>query len=428
MKYQNIPQQLFVKNQNKLFDTMDNGELAILCANINYPRNGDQTYPFRQDSDFFWLTGINQDWTCLFMFKDSNGTPDTVLLTKETNKRIQLWDGPRLDKKQAAEISGISHVEWLDTIEDYLETFLKKATKISMNEKANQHLTTNKESGSGILKKHFSEYFKDREIHDICERINELRVVKEPEEINLIKQAVSISKHAYFSVLNRLKPGMMEYEIEALMRYEILKRGAEDMSFAPIIASGENACILHYIKNDKMCRDGDLLLMDFGAEYALYPSDCSRTIPVNGKYTGRQREIYEAVLEVYYKAMKLFKPGATINSINEKTGLLMQKKLLELGLLSQMDIDNQDENYPAYKQYFPHGTTHFIGLDVHDVGGKDVPFKPGMVMSCEPGIYIQDEGLGIRIETDMLITESGADDLMADYPVEIDDIEKEMAN
>ncbi|MFP4662998.1 MAG: aminopeptidase P N-terminal domain-containing protein [Bacteroidales bacterium] len=426
MKYEKIPPELFVKNRNKLFNKMEVGELAILCSNNNYPRNGDQNYPFRQDSDFFWLTGINQDWTCLMMYKDKQKQNHSLLLTKETNERIRLWDGPRLDKKEAAEISGIDDVIWLNEIDKSIKHYLNKAKKVSMNEKANQHLLNDKESGSEMLKKHFAKYFGNKKVHNICPRIHPLRVIKEKEEIDLIRKAIEITRHAYDSVLRQLKPGMKEYQAEAIMRYEILSRGADDMSFAPILASGENACILHYINNDKTCHEGELLLMDFGAEYALYPADCSRTIPVNGKFSERQKTIYQAVLDVYYQAIELFKPGETIRSINEKTGLLMQEKLLELGILSENDIRNEDKNHPAYKKYFPHGTSHFIGLDVHDVGDKDRAFEPGMVMSCEPGIYLQKEGIGVRIETDILITETGAEDLMADFPVEIKDIEKQM--
>ncbi|MDA3820517.1 MAG: aminopeptidase P N-terminal domain-containing protein [Candidatus Delongbacteria bacterium] len=427
MRYPSMPE-LFKKNRHKLFDTMQTGETAIVVSNVNYPRNGDQYYPFRQDSDFFWLTGIEQDWSYLIMHKHKDAVLYEALLIKETNKQIRLWDGPRLDKPLAGKVSGIKDVYWMDELEPMLKKYISKSRKISLNLNESRKINTVIQTPGKLFYDQFSAMFSasGKYIADICPRIHKLRVVKEPEEIDFIRKAIDITHHAYLSVLQNLKPGMTEYQVEAIIRHEMLNYGVDLMSFAPIIAAGENACVLHYTKNDKTCEDGELLLMDFGAEYLLYPSDCSRTIPVNGRYSKRQKQIYEAVLEVYYEALKLFKPGETINGINNKTALLMEKKLRELGLLSQEDIENQDEQSPAYKRYFPHGTTHFIGLDVHDVGGKDVPFKPGMVMSCEPGIYIEHEGIGVRIETDVLITKNGCEDLMADFPVEVEDIEKMM--
>ncbi|MGC9330899.1 MAG: aminopeptidase P N-terminal domain-containing protein [Bacteroidales bacterium] len=427
MRHSSMPE-LFKKNRHKLFDAMQTGETAIVVSNVNYPRNGDQYYHFRQDSDFFWLTGIDQDWSYLIMHKDKDAVLYEDILIKKTNNQIQLWDGPRLDKRQAGKVSGIQNVHWMDDLESLLKKYVSKSRKINLNLNENRKINTVIKTPGKLFYDQFYSVFSasGKAIGDICPRIHELRVVKEPEEIDLIRKAIDITRHAYLSVLQNLKPGMTEYQVEAIIRHEMLNYGVDHMSFAPVIAAGENACVLHYTKNDKTCEDGELLLMDFGAEYSLYPSDCSRTIPVNGRYTKRQKLIYEVVLEVYYNAMKLFKPGATIDGINKKTALLMEKKLSEMGLLSQEDIENREEQSPAYKQYFPHGTTHFIGLDVHDVGGKDVPFKPGMVLSCEPGIYIEDEGIGVRIETDVLITTNGCEDLMADFPVTVEEIENKM--
>ncbi|MFO7790162.1 MAG: aminopeptidase P N-terminal domain-containing protein [Bacteroidales bacterium] len=416
---------LFKKNRQKLAKTLQAGETAIVVANLNYPRNGDQFYPFRQDSDFFWLTGINQDCSYLILHKDKTGLHENLLI-KETSDKIRLWDGPRLNISEAKKISGIQNVYWLDKTKKLLKKYIEKSKIININ-KSRRVNTDLKTAGDIFLEQYKSTLqLSDKTPGDICPRIHKLRVIKEPEEIEFIRKAIDITQHAYLSVLQQLKPEMTEYQAEAIMRYEMQTRGAGNMSFAPILASGENACILHYIKNNKTCKSGDLLLMDFGAEFNLYPADCSRTIPVNGKYTARQKLLYNAVLDVYNKAIKLFKPGETINGINEKTGKLMEEKLLELGLLTKESIKNADKNTPAYKQFFPHGTTHFIGLDVHDVGDKDMPFEPGMVMSCEPGIYIQNEGIGIRIETDVLITENGCEDLMADFPVKVEDIENTM--
>jgi Xaa-Pro aminopeptidase len=427
MRYPSIPE-LFKKNRQKLFETMQTGETVIVVSNVNYPRNGDQYYHFRQDSDFFWLTGIDQDWSYLIMHKDIDAVLHEALVIKETNKKIRLWDGPRLDKKQASLASGIQNVQWMDELEPLLKKHINKSRKISINLHETRKINTVIKTPGKLFYDQFSSIFSasGKYIGDASPRIHELRVVKEPEEIDLIRKAIDITHHAYLSVLHNLKPGMTEYQVEATLRYEMQNHGVAYMSFAPIIAAGESACILHYTNNDKTCEDGELLLMDFGAEYSLYPSDCSRTIPVNGRYTERQKQIYEAVLEVYYDAMKLFKPGNTINNINKETGKIMEEKLLEIGLLTKNDIQSATGDDPAYKLYFPHGLTHFIGLDVHDVGEKHQPLKPGMVLSCEPGIYIKDEGIGVRIETGVLITENGCEDLMADFPVGVEEIENKM--
>lgn len=407
---------------------MQAGETAIVVSNVNYPRNGDQYYPFRQDSDFFWLTGIEQDWSYLIMHKDIDAILYEAVLIKETNKQIRLWDGPRLDKSQAGKVSGINDVFWMDELEPMLKKYISMSRKISLNLNESRKINTVIKTPGKLFYDQFSSVFSasGKAIGDICPRIHELRVIKEPEEIDLIRKAIDITHHAYLSVLQNLKPGMTEYQVEAIIRHEMLNHGVDHMSFAPIIAAGESACILHYTKNDKTCEDGELLLMDFGAEYSLYPSDCSRTIPVNGRYTKRQKQIYEAVLEVYYDAMKLFKPGNTINRINKKTGQLMQEKLVEIGLLTQNDVHSATDEKPAFESYYPHAVTHFIGLDVHDVGEKNQLLKPGMVLSCEPGIYIQDEGIGVRIETDVLITKNGCENLMADFPVTVEEIENKM--
>ena len=426
MKHDKISEKLFIKNRKKLFDILQKGEIAIIVSNINYPKNGDQFYPFRQDSDFYYLSGINEDSAVLFMLKDENEECREDVFIKKTSEKIKLWDGPRLDKKEAEKVSGIKNVHWLDELENIGREMLSGANKLSLNLKGNRRSEQKIPSPAEIFKNRFSNFLSGFEISDISGRIHELRLVKEPEEIEMIKKAVSITKSFYFKILNRLKPGIKEYEIEALMKKEFLFSGAEDFAFAPIVASGKNACILHYIKNDSVCRDGEILLMDFGAEYGLYPADCSRSIPVNGRYTKRQKQIYQAVLDIFKDAKRLFRPGTTINEINNATGELMENKLREIGLLTCEEINNETKDQAAYKKFFPHGTTHFIGLDVHDVGGKDVPLKPGMVLSCEPGIYIEEEKLGIRIETDMLITKDGADDLMYDFPVEPEEIEKEM--
>ncbi|MDA3911667.1 MAG: M24B family metallopeptidase, partial [Bacteroidales bacterium] len=319
-------------------------------------------------------------------------------------------------------------VRWMNELPEFLRTSGDKFTRLFMNLTAGRRMKTDLISAAQLLYNTYRERFNNISPTDICQEIHKLRLIKSEHEIALIKKAVNITKSAYAQVLNSVKPGMYEYEIEAILKQTMMSHGAGDFSFAPIVASGANACILHYVHNDAICNKGSLLLMDFGAEYANYAGDCSRTIPVNGKYSERQAEIYNAVLDVYYQAKKLFKPGTTIEAINQKTGEIMQEKLLSLGLINQKEIENQDPENPVYKRFFPHGTTHFMGLDVHDVGAKTETLSPGMVLSCEPGIYIREEALGVRIETDMLITDKGAEDLMTDFTVTIEEIEEIMAD
>jgi Xaa-Pro aminopeptidase len=337
-----------------------------------------------------------------------------------------LWDGPRPDKELACNISGIKNVDWLEKLPDFFSKHTDEFKHLFMNINTGFRNENPCPSSADLLYKEFQYYFKSFNIQDVGPLLVEFRLIKTDEEIDMIRKAISISKIAFLTILKSLKPRQNESEIEALLRYEMALAGANDMSFAPIIASGQNACILHYVHNDDICQNGDLLLMDFGAEYNNYAADCSRTIPINGKYSQRQSELYSAVLDVFYSAQKLFRPGTSINEINRRTGEIMQTKLLELGIITIEQIQNQQHQHPIYKTYFPHGTTHFMGLDVHDVGEKDTSLKPGMILSCEPGIYIREEGIGIRIETDMLITETGAEDLMADFPVTISEIENYM--
>lgn len=425
MKYKKLPASLFIENRKKLSKNLPDNSLTIICANIEYPRNGDQYFPFRQDSDFFYLTGIDFPDALLVILKTNSKTHE-MLFTQETNEHIMLWHGPRPDKKESTAISGIKDVNWMQEFPEFLKTTKHSYQNLLMNLSAGRRMDTPLKTAAQILFEANFDAFNGKSPIDVCAEIHSLRLVKSDNEIDLIKKAINITKLSYHRVLKAIKPGMYEYEIEAILKQAMMSQGAGDFSFAPIVASGANACILHYVNNDALCNDGSLLLMDFGAEYANYAGDCSRTIPVNGNYSDRQAEIYNAVLDVYYQAQKLFKPGTTIDSINKTTGEIMQEKLLSLGLITREEIENQDPENPVYKRYFPHGTTHFMGLDVHDVGAKNEPLVPGMVLSCEPGIYIREEGLGVRIETDMLITENGAEDLMADFPVTIEAIEKIM--
>lgn len=423
MKKTDLSSKFFTRNRETLASQLPDNSLTIVCANLQYPKNGDMFFDFRQDSDFFYLTGMEVPDCLLVLFKLKDSYRE-ILFTKETNEHIMLWEGPRPDKAMASDISGIKDVRWLKEFQAYLQSIKGHYDKLYMNLSAGFRSGTLLKTAAKFLFNENKDLFSSLKPHEITHRLVEQRLIKSDEEIEMLKKAVAITKTAYLKVLKKVKPSITENEVEAVMRYEMKVKGAHDMSFAPIMAAGKNACILHYVHNDDVCKDGDLLLMDFGADYSNYAADCSRTIPINGKYSERQTQIYNAVLEVYFQAQKLFKPGATINEVNVRTGEIMEAKLKALGLISSRDIQEQDPKNPAYKKYFPHGTTHFIGIDVHDVGDKDVIFQPGMVLSCEPGIYIREEGIGVRIETDMLITENGAIDLLADFPVTIQEIEE----
>lgn len=425
MKQTDLPKEFFVNNRRNLLNKLPENSISIVCANIQYPKNGDQHFNFRQDSDFFYLTGLEVPDCLLVLVKDNQQT-NQMLFIKETNEKIMLWDGPRPDKEMAAKISGVNQIHWLADFDKWITMQDFTTTSLYMNVSAGYRSQTVLPTAAQALYNKYISTFANTKATEICQYIHELRLVKSTEEIEILKKAIDITKQSYLEILQWVNGQKTENQIDAKLRFEMQNRGAHDLSFAPIIASGKNACILHYINNDENCKSGDLLLMDFGADYSNYAADCSRTIPLNGKYSKRQAQLYNACLDVYYQAKTFFVPGACINEVNAKTEAAMQEKLQEIGLLTCEDIRNQDPKNPALKKYFPHGTTHFIGLDVHDVGGKDVKFKAGMVLSCEPGIYIKNEGIGIRIETDMLITNDGAIDLMEDFPVTIYEIEKAM--
>jgi len=426
MKYKSVDPNFFIRNRKKLSAQFADNSLVILFSADEFPRNGDQFFPFRQNSDFFYLTGIDQEDSALLIWVESNGaTTNCLLFIKKTDKNQIIWYGKKYSLRQAAEISGINDVFWIDEFDKQLKNLIRKAENVYtwQNEypKFSTEVSYANLRKSTMLMKDYPEP-KYKRLFPLMEK---LRMVKSEEELQMIKTAVDITRKAYLRVLDKVKPGMMEYEIEAEITYEFLRHGAAGHAYPPIIAGGENACILHYPDNDKMLKECQLVLMDFGAEYGNYAADCSRTIPVSGKFTPRQKECYEAVLDVFNKAKKLYVPGNTIDNINKQTGEWMQEKMLELGLLSYTDIENHTGENPPYFKYFMHGTSHFLGLDVHDVGTKQTPLEKGMVLTCEPGLYIPEEEIGIRIETDMLVDDNPVD-LMADFPVEVDEIEELM--
>ncbi len=426
MRQLHIPYTFFKNNRKRLIDKMKLNSILIVFSSDEYPRNGDQYFSFRQNSDLYHICGINQEQTVLTL-SHFNKKDDFLekLFVKKVDEKQRIWFGEKYSLQEVSDLSGIKDVCWDTEFEDYFHSQLEFVDTIyyveSTNIKSFDNCPAANERKINALKKEFPE----KNFEPITDFMQELRLVKQDEEINTIKKSVEITRKAYYSILQNTKPNKMEYEIEAEITYVFLKNGAQGHAYAPIVASGKNACILHYVDNDKIMKDGDLLLLDFGAEYENYAADCSRTIPINGKFTERQKQCYNAVLDVYQRAQKLYVPGNTIDIINEKVGEWMQVKMVDLGLFSQDEVDNYEGEDPIYKQYFMHGTSHFMGLDVHDVGTKQTEFKEGMVLTCEPGLYIEEEGIGIRIETDIVVAEEPID-LMADYPVTVEEIEEAM--
>jgi len=407
MKSQAIPAALFVRNRSRLAELMSNGSLALLRSGVLQLRNGDQYYPFRQRSDFFYLTGINQEESFLILCPDH---PDSdlreILFIKRATLKSDLWSGPSMKPEEAKTLSGIGNIRWLDEKDSYLQLLIQDIELVY----------TDHEIG-------MAQYHPKAQLASLLKR---LRMIKQPEEIEEIRKAISITGSAFLRVLNQMRPGIYEYQVEAEIIGEFIGRGAEGHAFQPIMASGKNALVLHYTENRALCREGELLLMDFGAEFNHYAADCSRTIPVNGRFTSRQRELYDAVLRVFRQARGLMVPGTLMSDFHKAVGQLWEEEHMALGLYSLKDVKDNAGGEPLWKNFFMHGTSHSMGLDVHDPFDRSIPFAPGMVLSCEPAIYIPEEETGIRLENDILITEKGPIDLMQDIPMEADEIEELM--
>ncbi len=427
MRYNKIPKNLFIKNRKKISEKITGNSVAVINSNDQMPRNGDQTFVYRQNSDFFYLTGIEQEKSILIICPNAeNKKLREILFLLKPEKELEIWEGHKFTKKEAQDISGIKTVKWLSDFDITLRELLLNNDDIYLNINEYSKFTTEVPYKDIRFINEIKEKYPLHNYKRLAPVLTEMRLQKEPEEIELLQKACDITTGAFHRILKFIKPDIKEYEIEAEITHEFIKNGATGHAYEPIIASGKNNCVLHYVSNDQICKDGDLVLMDFGAEYAGYAADTTRTIPVNGKFTRRQKEVYNSVLNVFKKAVKLIKPGATINNVNNKVNKLIEKELIQLGLIKKEELNKKEKKETVRMKYFMHGTSHFIGLDVHDVGTKDTVFKPGMVLSCEPAIYIEEEGFGIRLENDILITEDGQIDLLADEPIEPDEIEKLM--
>ena len=428
MKYDLIDKNLFIENRKRFVKHLLPESVAIFNSNDEMPRNGDGTFAFRQNSDLFYLSGIDQEQSVLVIAPECPVTEyREVLFLRKTSDTIAIWEGHKYTKEEARQVSGIQNIYWLDDMQPIMTIILNHSKNIYLNLNENDRFS----SEVPYRDLRYSNELKSKYPNHSYQRsgliLADLRAVKSPVEVALMQTAVDITDSAFRRILGFIRPGVWEYEIEAEITHEFLSKRATGHAYGAIIASGANSNILHYHSNNNECRDGELILLDFGAEYANYAADLTRTIPVNGKFTKRQRQVYEAVLRVMRAATKMLVAGNTIPKYHEEVGKVMEQELIGLGLLKAEDVKRQDERSPLYKKYFMHGTSHFLGLDVHDIGDRYKPMQAGMVFTCEPGIYIPEEGFGIRIENDILITKSGPDDLMKNIPVEPDEIEDLMA-
>lgn len=422
MKYHRIPSELFTYNREAFAKELKKNSLAVICSNDQMPTNADGTMPFKQNSDLFWLCGVDQEESRLLLCKDKNDEVKEYLFLKKTSELIAIWEGAKLDKKQAYETSGIKDVFWNNDFDSFFDKIISQYDNVYLNSNEHSRATSVVETQTDRFNKWCKGKY-SKNYHKMAPILHQLRAIKQAIEIELMQKACKITEKGFKRVLEFVKPGVMEFEIEAEYMHEFLRSRSKGFAYEPIIASGRNACVLHYIDNNQECKNGDVILMDVGAEYANYASDMTRCIPVNGTFTERQKQVYNAVLHVMKEATNMLKPGVLLSEYHKEVGKIMEGQLLQLGLISKHDIQKQDAKSPAYRKYFMHGTSHFLGLDVHDVGLWDQPIQKGMVFTCEPGIYILEESLGIRLENDLLITDEKPFDLMANIPLEADEIE-----
>ncbi len=427
MKYLPVNNQLFTLNRKNFVTRLKPGSIAIFNANDEFPRSGDQSFTFKQNADFFYLTGIDQEQSILLLYPQCpNPVYKEVLFLRQTNEHIAVWEGHKYTKKEAQAASGIESVYWLEEFDNILQAVIYYAENIYINTNENDRYAHAVPYRDLRLLETLKTKFPLHHYERAAPIMRDLRVVKSEIEIELTKKACEITRDGFVRVLKFIEPGVTEYEIEAEITHEFLRQRATGHAYSPIIASGKNANVLHYTDNNQVCQDGDVILFDFAAEYANYNADMSRSVPVNGRFTQRQRDVYDAVLRVMRAATQLIVAGTVWNEYHEEVGKIMTGELIWLGLLDKHEVAKQDPKMPLYKKYFMHGTSHHLGLDVHDIASRYKPFEVGNILTCEPGIYISQEGLGIRIENNILITADGNVDLMADIPVEAAHIEEIM--
>lgn len=428
MKYRQIDRSLFIKNRKKFTAEMKPKSVAVFNSNDIYPISADSTMPFQQHRDIFYLTGADQEESILLLCPDAPYEHlREILFLRETNEHIAIWEGEKLTKERATEVSGIRNIMWLKDFEKTLFEVMTYCDTMYIN--TNEHYRSAVETET--REDRFIKWWKAKyPAHNVAKSnpiLQRLRSVKEQEELDLMQTACNITEKGFRRLLGFVKPGVMEYEIEAELIHEFIRNRSKGFAYTPIIASGNNANVLHYIENNQPCRDGDLILLDVAAEYANYSSDLSRTIPVNGRFTQRQKDVYNAVLRVKNEATKMLVPGTLWKQYHVEVGKVMTSELLGLGLIDKADVQHEDPAWPAYKKYFMHGTSHHLGLDTHDYGLLAEPMKANMVFTVEPGIYIPAEGFGIRLEDNVVVQESGEPfNLMRNIPIEVEEIESLM--
>lgn len=430
MRYDPIPSVLFERNRERLTKLLKPASMVILHSNDVYPTNNDGTMPFRQNANLQHLTGIDQEETILILFPDAPDPCDReILFVKETNEFIAIWEGAKLTKEKVREVSGIERVEWLSAFEGNWHRLspLAETFYLETNE-------GNRVAGQNVVEtrnmRFIQECKKRYPLHHyerLCLLMQKIRIIKDPEEIKIIQKACDITEAGFRRILPFIKPGVGEWEIEAELMHEFLRRGSRGFAYAPIIGSGSSNCVLHYVENNKRCLDGELVLLDVAAEYLGWASDLTRTVPVNGRYSDRQRDVYNAVLRVYRGANEILRPGTCIMEFQKQVIEMMEEELVGLGLFSAKEAKAQGKDKALVKKYFMHGTSHHMGLDVHDVfGGPAEILEEGMVFTIEPGIYIQEEGFGVRLEDDVVLGKDGNTNLMATIPIEAEEIEELM--
>lgn len=427
MKYTPLHPELFQLNRKRFVREMKPNTIAVFNSNDQMPRSGDQFFPFRQNAGLYYLCGIDQEETMLVLFPDCprEGFKE-VLIIKRTNEHIAVWEGHKYTKEEARAASGIEKVLFLDEADVILNEMILLSEGIFLNINENDRFASPVETRDLRYAKSLQQRYPAHTLHRAQPIMKKLQMVKSKHEVDAIQHSVDITGKAFRRVMEFIRPGVWEYEVEAEIIHEFIRNRCTDHAYSPIIASGASACVLHYTENNRQCMDGDVILMDFGSEYANYAADLTRSIPVNGQFTERQRAVYNAVLRVLKEARAMLVPGNTLEELNKEVGKIMENELLALGLISREEVANQDKDKPAYKKYFMHGTSHHLGLDVHDICLRYEPFRAGMMFTCEPGIYIPEENLGIRLENNILVTDNGPIDLFKNIPIEADEIEELM--
>ena len=423
MRYDPIPNKLFADRRKSFAKKMIRGSIAIFWSNDPMPRSGDQYFPFRQDSALFAMTGLDQPGTILVLFPDTpKSTEREIALLLAHDPEHAIWHGERYEARHARQVSGISTIRTLDQWDRIMPRLIKSASAIYINPRPQERFQSEVPSQNDRMADLLRQQYPHHTFINTTPLLTQILMVKHPEELTLMKKAVNITGLAFDHVLHQIRPGMKEYEVEAELTYILSKHGCHH-AFEPIVASGPSACTLHYVRNNRIIGQDELVLLDFGAEYAYMNSDMTRTIPASGKFTKRQKAIYQSVLNVLEEVTEMMRPGITLGEINKEAGRLIEQELVRLKVVTKRDLRRQDPKAPLYRKYFMHGIGHHLGYDVHDLSDRATPLKPGMVLTCEPGLYIREEGIGIRLENDILITRGKPKNLMAHIPIDPEEIE-----